>query len=93
MEDIEQHMGHRLKQADQESGYEDMTRRRTPEKPRRSSQSRRLPAVQDFHGTSATDPEPRPGVQGTPSSESNVEDPYETIRRLRAKLDEQANRR
>ena len=92
MEDIEQHMGHRLKQADQESGYEDMTRRRTPEKPRRSTQSRR-PSVQDFHGTSATVPEPRPGVPGTPSSEYNVEDPYEIIRRLRAQLDEQANRR
>ena len=86
MEHFQQQMVQGFRQADQESGYEEMTRRRTPEKPRRSSQSSRGPQVQDLPGSSTAVPEPGQGVSGTPSSD--VQDPWEMVRRLQAENNE-----
>ena len=86
MEHFQQQMVQGLRQADQESGYEDMTRRRTPEKSKRSSQSSRGHQAQDLPGTSVPVPDLGQGVSGTPSSD--VQDPWEMIRRLQAENNE-----
>ena len=91
MEHFQQQMVQGLRQADQQSGYEDMTRRRTPEKAKRStSQSSRV-QVLDLPGPSS-EQEPEPGPE-SPGSEKSQGTYDEEIRRIMAKKEKAKRRR